>query len=85
MSSSLLLGPLLEGQRAGALDNFSEGVKYEFAQGNLGFRDAGDAAVVLAEIVTHLDLVEQAVGLQQRMRPLLPRTTLPTIVSASSG
>jgi hypothetical protein len=48
-------------------------------------RRSGDAAVVLAQVVTHLHLVEQVVDAQQRKRLTAAFTKLPTMDMLSSG
>src|SRR5678815_2506075 len=64
LSSRLLLK--LEG--AVALDPFARRVLNDLAVGHVGFGDLSDLPVVLAEVIARLDLIEQVVDLQQRVR-----------------
>jgi hypothetical protein len=41
---------------------------HDLAVGHIGFGDLSDLPVVLAEVVARLDLIEQVVDLQQRVR-----------------
>src|SRR5664279_4471490 len=64
-SSRLLLK--LEG--AVALDPLARRVLDDLAVGHVGFGNVRDLSVVLAEVVARLDLIEQVVDLQERIRP----------------